>query len=398
MLNSIFHRDAAAFSVARIFVISLTVAVAASCTRPAKFPKRVSVAEVVNNVRCELLSAVRNNEHQYPWIRDWTAKFTLFLEIDRTAGADGDSSFVVPIKHGTFTLGLTAKLNKQAKNSIDIDFVVPYLGDQQTYQCKEYASDDENRPLLAGEIGLKKWLDEVIPDMHESGIHENVGKIGSDGVVYKIDFVITTGGSIKPSWALSYPSGRMFNASIKGSGEKKNTHQLTVAMTPLSAAALAEIRAQRIRILRLMADQKFYREESVRLTNLAEKKERFAQKQEDEVRKKINELKVDLGSQERANLEKQSLADQYKSLRARGLGVPETAQEFDGEKALRDAETAKGDAKDLREQAQSARIRANNAGRTIQQAKRAPRIRPDRNVRERLDTLLLRSAIRDIDR
>ncbi len=228
MLNSIFHRYAAVLSVAKILVISLTVLIAASCTRPAKFPKRVSVADVLDSLRCELLEAVQKHASSDPWFLEWTASYSLSLTVDRNAGAStNNSTYVVPVSLGTFTLGLTANLNAQSFQLMAIEGGIDKLKNFAGYFCPRYEPGYRGR-LLAGDLGLNEWLAEVVPDLR-AGPGAKQPAVAKE-IAYTMKFVITKEGSIMPSWSLTRSNGHIFRPNFKIGGARKKTHELIITL------------------------------------------------------------------------------------------------------------------------------------------------------------------------
>ena len=51
------------------------LALVAGCMSAPEFPRRVSVAEVIEIARCELYDAVRKNRIDHRWIENWAAAF-----------------------------------------------------------------------------------------------------------------------------------------------------------------------------------------------------------------------------------------------------------------------------------------------------------------------------------
>ncbi|MCK9912179.1 hypothetical protein MXD81_23700, partial [Microbacteriaceae bacterium K1510] len=58
-----------------------------------EFPRRVSVAEVVRNARCELYEAVRDNVGTHPWIVRWAAAFDFSFKVERDLNASADTTY-----------------------------------------------------------------------------------------------------------------------------------------------------------------------------------------------------------------------------------------------------------------------------------------------------------------
>lgn len=215
--------------------------------RAPHFPRRVSVADVVHNARCELYEAISQNIHDYPWIEQWSAGFNFAFVVDRHMDASADTTYLIPIQYGTFSLGIDASLQQNAKGTFVVDFSITNgLGRFREADCQKLREDAETpRRLLNGEIGLRRWLNEVIPQMEEAWIapasewepeykkarRRYAGK--AEEISYTIEFGVTAEGSLMPSWNLIYPSGRQFRPVLDFSVSRIVTHKLIVALAPI---------------------------------------------------------------------------------------------------------------------------------------------------------------------
>jgi hypothetical protein len=226
------HRiDARSFGV--LAAVGALVLVAGCMTAP-EFPRRVSVTEVIENARCELYDAVKENEGRYPWIKDWAAGFDLSFVVDRDANASTDTSYVVPINLGTFAIGLRASSRNKAKSTFAVKFkITGGLGNYAQINCPRIANFP--RVLLNGELGLRRWLNDVIPQVENARISKTAGTKGSgdiESLTYTMEFGVTMDGSLLPSWSLTYPDKSQFRPGFNLTAAEANTHKMIVAMTP----------------------------------------------------------------------------------------------------------------------------------------------------------------------
>jgi len=212
-----------------------------------EFPRRVSVADVVQNARCELYDAVQANIGTYPWIGQWAAGFEFSFVVDRDANASTDTSYLIPVQHGTFTLGLKASLKQKARGTYALGYkILKGLRNYHHAGCSPALDGQGRGRLLSGEIGLRRWISDVVPEIDRSRIanstkgepaeykelRKSTGEISS--LSYTIEFGVTADGSLLPSWALSFPDKRQFRPAINLALSEATTHKLIVAMTPLS--------------------------------------------------------------------------------------------------------------------------------------------------------------------
>ena len=244
----------------RIFQHVLWMAIAVSisgCATAPHFPRRVSVEEVMYNVRCELYRSVEENIEGYPWLERWAAAFDITFTVDRDVNASADTSYLVPVNLGTFTLGLKANLKQSAMATYNVKFEINKgLGKFRELDCSSARRRALTpRRLLNGEIGLYRWLNEIIPQVDGARITNPVAgepnyvtaaraALGATtGLTYTINFGVTADGSLLPSWVLNYPSGRSFRPGINLTASNVTTHKLVVALTPIAPATPADATA-----------------------------------------------------------------------------------------------------------------------------------------------------------
>ncbi|MHA1164355.1 MAG: hypothetical protein ACTSP0_02085 [Alphaproteobacteria bacterium] len=277
-----------AFSLAKILTLVMFF-VLTGCMKPPKMPKRVSVADVVNNARCELYQAVKDltsvkdptNEQRklYGWLANWAAGYDLTLTVDRDYGASTNTSYVWPVSHGTFTIGFTAKLDKSAMTTMALGFKILKLDKYEKYDCSVAtvsANSTTRRRLLNGEIGIRAWLNRVVPDIHASGLPTKTKgespRITNDrswsgtveDLTYTLEFGIKSDGSISPSWALNYGNGQRFIPSFKLTKSRGVTHKLVIAMTPPAAPGFKDL----TQVLEIDKEgNKYFRSRRVCVTN-----------------------------------------------------------------------------------------------------------------------------------
>ncbi len=206
----------------------------AGCMSAPEFPRRVSVTEVIENVRCELYDAVKENEGRYPWIRDWAAGFDLSFVVDRDANASTDTTYIVPVHLGTFAIGLRANSRNKAKGTFAVKFkITGGLGNYEQINCPRVAAHP--RVLLNGEVGLRRWLSEIVPQVENARISKATGSKGSgdiESLTYTIEFGVTVDGSLLPSWSLTYPDKSQFRPGFNLTAAEATTHKMIVAMLP----------------------------------------------------------------------------------------------------------------------------------------------------------------------
>jgi hypothetical protein len=213
-----------------IVSVGLSSLLLASCVKPTVFPRYLTVADVINNVKCELFDAILASYPESVWLSDWTAKFVVSLQVFRQGSVAGDLALVVPyhMGMGKFTLGLTGKFDKTGKSRIAIDFDAEK--NLRVFMAKDRCAFRRNlstRRDIAGNTGLDLWFGNVIKGVTEANIVKQ-----ATGFTYTLEFVTTHDGNIKPAFESTYPDLKIFRGNFDLRRHRQDTNSLTVAFAP----------------------------------------------------------------------------------------------------------------------------------------------------------------------
>src|SRR5262245_57305453 len=97
------------------------IAAAGCMTVPDLPPEaQISIEAVANRVKCEL----RQAGEAEPWLftDKWIGSVDLTLEVFDKGQAAGTLAFVVPVSHGTFTLGFTGGPTESVRRTVGVSF------------------------------------------------------------------------------------------------------------------------------------------------------------------------------------------------------------------------------------------------------------------------------------
>ena len=208
----------------------------ANCTKPTVFPRYMTVADVTNNVKCELYQAIRETPDS-AWLKGWAAQFTVTLQVTRDTGGTGDLTLVVPYFHpgiGLFTIVGGGTLEK--KGEARMTFIFNADQNLSAFMSKDqcaYQQQLSARNNLAGETGLRLWFRNVIEGINQARIVQH-----TTGFTYNLNFVTTLEGHIRPSFETTYQSGRIFSGFFAASHVRQDENTLEIAFAPATAAAL----------------------------------------------------------------------------------------------------------------------------------------------------------------
>jgi hypothetical protein len=215
----------------RIFLLLCSLLLLASCTKPTVFPRYLTVADVINNVKCELQQAIADTTPTATWLSPWTAEFTVVLQVQRRTGGTGDLTLVVPYvtpAPGLFTLVVGGGLGKtgQARMTFKFD-AEDNIGLFMSENRCAYTQELRSRRNLAGETGLRVWFVNVIDGINKARIPDQ-----TNGFSYDLEFTTTLEGHIRPSFETTYPSGRIFSGAFDINRNREDKHTLNVAFAP----------------------------------------------------------------------------------------------------------------------------------------------------------------------
>jgi hypothetical protein len=121
----------------------------------------VAISDIVQRVKCELAYAVPDFSGQYPsgdyqWMKYWTAKVDLSLDVNDNSSVKPNSSYTSPVTKGTFAIAAGAELSNQAQRTEKLSF---------TLSMKELVENRNSTYCLLpfqlgllGNLGLEEWV------------------------------------------------------------------------------------------------------------------------------------------------------------------------------------------------------------------------------------------------
>jgi hypothetical protein len=141
---------------------------------------RVSVAEVVYRVKCEIADAVRPHYASYDWFRKWTVQVDLNLIVTDSAGATPSMSFIHPLPNAVlpqispisqnFTMLVSGNVGATATRNETVSFALAIKDLVAEPACAAY----RNTVGLASDLGIREWVDEVFEPIRRGLLTEGV--------------------------------------------------------------------------------------------------------------------------------------------------------------------------------------------------------------------------------
>lgn len=196
---------------------------------------RLSVEDVVNNVKCELVRGTREEE----WLRGWTAAVTLTLTVVHSGSGAGEVAFVVPVHHGIFSIGFNGGASEKATRQASINFELNLRDfDRRSPNCP--APGHKSNRMLQGDLGILEWVKRVAVVVRA----EQEKTIG-----YSMDFQLVLDAGLTPGFKIVPTGAHERTGSLKLSGSRDNSHKLDIALTPNTAGAKGRLEKQQLRQL-----------------------------------------------------------------------------------------------------------------------------------------------------
>jgi hypothetical protein len=217
------HRRSALHQLA---VGALALLLPGCATLPEYREDAVTTAEVILNIKCEIVRAAYGIE-EHAWARDWVVGSTASFLIDHSGSVDVDAGFLFPLAHGaSFNAGLTGGFLGSASRTERIEFREPISKMEKEVGPLCADNQPEHFARLGGQLGIADLLARVTVSMREA-------KISPKSLSYNLDFVIKKSASATPRFnVVPLASEKVFTGNLKLGAERKDTHRLEISMVP----------------------------------------------------------------------------------------------------------------------------------------------------------------------
>jgi hypothetical protein len=125
----------------------------------------IAISDIVQRVKCELAYAVPDFNGTYPsgnyqWMKYWTAKIDLTLDVNDTSSVKPNSTYTTPVTHGTFSIGAGGELSNQAERTEKLSFTLS-MKELVENRHKTYCELPYQLGLL-GNLGLLEWVESAL--------------------------------------------------------------------------------------------------------------------------------------------------------------------------------------------------------------------------------------------
>jgi len=184
----------------------------------------VKVADILYSVECELKEAVDYLGVYYSFAKEQLVQVNYALRVVETGSGSGNANLVVPISNGTFTIGFTGGLTRQATR--DTNLTVGY--ETWDLECRPPDQSGTVPTRLEGGVGLYNWLLNATEALSKA-------KETPEAMSYRVDFDILAQASVNPRIAILKTSGRAFGADITLAGTRENLHSVQISVAQIKA-------------------------------------------------------------------------------------------------------------------------------------------------------------------
>ena len=158
--------------------------------------RRISIAEVIERVQCEMKAAYDANKGRHPWLKNWAAGYVLSLErVDERSISFG-GTIINTMSAGVLNLAGKAGGGEKATETGNVSFTFN-LPDLDHIACA--VSETPSRGIyFSGETGAAAWISRIA-----DGIDEREKDLVTipDSFGHTIAFVVSGNGSITPTWS-----------------------------------------------------------------------------------------------------------------------------------------------------------------------------------------------------
>lgn len=173
---------------------------------------------------------------------DWGASVSLSLQVDESTSINPGVALSKPLPDDQlFTLGLGGSFSSAATRTDKFDAYYPigYLMIPETDTSICHAKNDPfkglspatSSPFIQSELGIENWLkDAMFTNTHLHSIDPQNATKTTDTITYEAKFVVTTNGSVNPTWRLVHFTGNT-GGNLFSTGRSR-THTVIVTIGP----------------------------------------------------------------------------------------------------------------------------------------------------------------------
>lgn len=209
--------------------VALAAVMLAGCTTlpdfaETDFVRMESLFYTVEQELCESLSLIKSEPGVSARLREagieiegQYAKVTAGLELVKVLDAAGNSSFVIPVNHGSAGLGLGASSRRVNSVRTTVSVYYPFA----ELECSGQISDPPER--IAGGLGLKEWILNTTVSL--INVHETPAAYS-----YEVSFDVTRDARARPTISLATAGFTLIGGDLSLGGARKLTHWLSVTV------------------------------------------------------------------------------------------------------------------------------------------------------------------------
>jgi len=183
----------------------------------------VSVADIVNNISCELRYAAAT----VPFIRKspngWLAGIDMTLQVVAETGGEAETNLNVPlVPQGLLVTASgkhSGKADRQSTFSFNVDLTHP-----EKIQCNEPPAAAMNGRRLRGNLGIQPWLMNIDKTIAST-------EIKPDKVGYVLEFTVSDTGSGGPAISLIPVGDSILGSGLTLTASRDDVQNMTIAYT-----------------------------------------------------------------------------------------------------------------------------------------------------------------------
>jgi hypothetical protein len=221
-------------SISRSLAIFGSATLLGACATLPRLPpeSKVSVTDVVNNIRCELQSAAIEAGFDSSTPK-WIAGIALELKVIANSNGVADAAVTLPLNPGSSKIGFKVGQTAESTRTAGFKFQQPLAEKKEDYCLYQELTPRE--ALLEGRLGFREWLSRLAYTMKHSGVKPTQ-------VSYALQFVIKPSAEFSPRFSLIPIGDNTFEGGVALSAQESRFHSLNIVVEPVKGEQVISVR------------------------------------------------------------------------------------------------------------------------------------------------------------
>ncbi len=182
----------------------------------------VDIVDIIMNVRCELKDAIARYPASHAINDKYIGYGFTFTSLEDNVAAGG-GTLVIPIAHGSFSIGFDAGESRHREGEKTVD-LAERIGNVRKLDCSRTNRVESHKYPVLGRIGLTEVVDRYATLNAQNGL-----RVG--GYKNSLYYWLDVNAGVRPSVRIVPLSGHNRDFSANFSAHRKDTHKLFVTIS-----------------------------------------------------------------------------------------------------------------------------------------------------------------------